>query len=373
MKIFLVGTAYPLRGGIAHYIALLYTRLKQNHQVKIISFKRQYPALLFPGKTQEDKSQEVLPVDSEPLLDSINPVSWFRTFWKIRTEKPELVIYKYWMPFFAPCYGTIAILTRLFTRSRTLFICDNIIPHERRLGDGLLTRWAIGAVDYFIVQSEVVRQELLAFRPKANYREVPHPVFELFQEHYTPAAARSRLGIAEDEKVILFFGYIRAYKGLEYLIKAMPKVLKVLKARLLIAGECYEDKEKYTHLIQTLGLEQAVLFKDDYIPNEEVGLYFAAAQVVVLPYISASQSGIVQIAYNYNKPVITTDVGGLPEVIIDGITGYVVPSRNPEALADAIVRYFQEEKEKEFSQNIQKEKQKYSWERMVAAIESFVA
>jgi len=214
---------------------------------------------------------------------------------------------------------------------------------------------------------------LLRFRPSANYKEVPHPVYEIFRQNYTSEQARQKLGIASDENALLFFGYVRAYKGLSFLIEALPEILKQLKIKLLVAGEFYEDKEKYVTQIQRLSVQNSVLIFDDYIPNEEVGLYFAAANVVVLPYISATQSGIVQIAYNYNKPVITTDVGGLPEAVSQGVTGLVIPAQDVHALAHAIMYYFEEHKEMEFSENIQQQKGQYSWERLVMAIEDFTA
>lgn len=374
MKIVLVGTAYPMRGGIAHYVALLYQKLKQlGHEVQIVSFKRQYPAFLFPGKTQQDNSQEVIELPSIPLIDSINPITWFKTFRYIKKQKPDLVVYKYWMPFFAPCYGTIVLLTRLFTRSKSVYIGDNIVPHEQiPVVDYLLTKWALWKVDYFIVQSETVQKDLLKFRKRANYKLVPHPVFEIFQENYTMESARNRLKIGLDEKVVLFFGYIRAYKGLNYLIDALSAILKWQPVKLIIAGEFYENEEKYRQQIKDLDLESHIILKADYIPNEDVGLYYAAADVVALPYISATQSGIIQIAYNYNKPVITTNVGGLPEVIEEGQTGFVVPAQNAQMLAAAIIRFFKIKGGINFTENIQKYKQRFSWENLARGITDFI-
>ncbi len=368
----ILGTSYPMRGGIAHYVALLYKALiRRGHQVQIISFKRQYPTIFFPGKTQQDLSKEIEPIPSKPLLDSIGPLSWITTFIEIYRFKPELIIFKYWMPFFAPSYACIAFLTTLITRTKVLYICDNIVPHEKKPGDTWLTRLALSFVDYFIVQSEIVREDLLRFRASANYKKVPHPVYEIFQQNYTSDQARQKLGIANDEKVLLFFGYVRSYKGLAYLIDALPLLQKKLKIKLLVAGEFYEDKKKYERQIENLSLKPSVIMFDNYIPNEEIGLYFAAANVVVLPYVSATQSGIVQIAYNYNKPVITTDVGGLPEAVTQDVTGVVVPAKNIQALAQAIIRYFEGNKEMQFSENIQKQKGEYSWERLAMAIEDF--
>ncbi len=374
MKIFIVGTAYPLRGGIAHYVALLYQQLTaMGHAVEIISFKRQYPRWLFPGKTQADQSQAVVPIPAKPLIDSINPFTWFKTFRYIYHARPELVIYKYWLPFFAPCYGTIVLLTRLFTKTKSLFIGDNIVPHEKiPLVDWALTHWALCAVDYFIVQSAAVRRDLLTFKPQANFAEIPHPVYEIFQENYTQSQARQRLNLAARERVLLFFGYVRPYKGLNYLLDALPEVLAEMPVKLLIAGEFYADEAQYRQQIEQLGLWPHVLLKSDYIPNEEVGLYYAAADVVVLPYITATQSGIVQIAYHYNKPVITTNAGGLPEVIAEGRTGFIVPTRDSKALARAITHFFKVRETIDFAQNIAEHKKQYSWERLAQAIIHFV-
>ena len=372
MKIVIIGTAYPMRGGIAHYVALLYKNLvKRGHQVKIISFKRQYPSIFFPGKTQQDLSKEVEPLPSEPILDSIGPFSWIRTFWAIRKYQADLVIFKYWMPFFAPCYAVISFLSRLFTRTKILYLCDNIIPHERRIEDRLLTRIGLWNVDYFIIQSEAVKKDLLDFRPRANYKLVPHPVYEIFSTSHSRDEARKHFKLSTKENVILFFGYIRKYKGLQILIDAMPSVLNQIKVKLIVAGEFYDDEEPYRQQISRLQLDDSVLVFDEYIPNEAVGLYYSAADVVVLPYISATQSGIIQIAYNYDKPVITTNVGGLPEVVAEGKTGFIVPAENPQALARSIVNFFKIPDRKKFAENIKEYKKQFSWDRMGEEIEGF--
>jgi glycosyltransferase involved in cell wall biosynthesis len=368
MKIVIVGTAYPLRGGIAHYNALLYKHLSKKHDVEIVTFSRQYPGFLFPGKTQEEQGSQENAIPSEQLIDSINPWTWFTAAKAIIRRKPDLLIFKYWLPFFGPCFGTIARLVRRKTGAKVLFICDNIIPHERRIGDRVFTRYAFGVVDSFIVQSGAVEKELNAFLPGAKYALVAHPVYEIFGSSYAKNEARSRLAIT-DERVILFFGYIRRYKGLHVLIDAMPSILKSTKVKLLVVGEFYDDEQKYRHQIKERGLEKDVVVHSDYVPNNEVGLYFSAADVVVLPYISATQSGIVQIAYQFDKPVIATDVGGLSEVVLDNRTGFIVKPDSPQAVADAVARFYSEGREAEFVRNVQEEKKKYSWENLVQAIE----
>jgi glycosyltransferase involved in cell wall biosynthesis len=373
VRIVLVGTAYPMRGGIAHYIALLVrTLLRRGHSVSVLSFRRQYPAFLFPGKTQKDTGAELIPVQSHPILDSINPISWIRAFLRLKKEKPDAVVFKYWMPFFAPCYAALAFGLRTLHHPAVIFLCDNVIPHEKKFMDIWLTKVALRFPDAFIVQSETVRSELLSFRPGCRHRLVPHPVYEIFPPAVPKSAARTRLGI-RDRRVILFFGYIRAYKGLRTLLEALPEILKRMPVRLVVCGEFYEGRAETLGLISRLGIVNAVTLNDRFIPNEDVGDYFCAADLVVLPYISASQSGIVQIAYHYDRPVVATTVGGLPETVRDGRTGALVPPGDPKALAGAVLRYFGEERTGFFEKNIREEKKKYSWDRMAEAVEELAA
>lgn len=371
MNIVLIGTAYPLRGGIAHYFALLYKHLSQRHNVEIVTFSRQYPDFLFPGKSQQEKGDAGIAVPSELLIDSINPLTWITTARAVARKKPDLLIFKYWLPFFGPCFGTIAFFVRRWTGAKVLFICDNVIPHERRIGDRVFTRFAFRFVDYFIVQSKAVGRDLLAFHPPARYSFVPHPIYEIFGESIAKDVARKNLGLTA-ENVILFFGYIRAYKGLDLLLDALPVVLKHVKLHCLVVGEFYGEEEKYRRQISSNGLQNDVVVVSDYVPNDKVGVYFSACDLVVLPYKSATQSGIVQIAYQFNRPVIATDVGGLSEVVKDGVTGYIVPPNQPAAIAEAIVRFYRENREPEFVANVKQEKKKYTWEAMVEAIEGLM-
>lgn len=369
MRIIIVGTAFPLRGGIAHYNALLAAHLSRRHAVETITFKRQYPGILFPGKTQEETGDGSYAERAPQLIDSVNPFNWVRVAHEIRNRKPDLIIFKYWLPFFGPCFGTIAKLAKRKTSARVLFICDNIIPHERRPGDIVCTRYAFKHADYFIVQSDIVEQDLLKYFPEAIYRKTPHPVYELFGTPIRKEEARRILGISS-EKVILYFGYVRSYKGLMVLIDAMKHVQDVL---LLAVGEFYDDESKYVKRVKDLNLSSRIQFVSDYVPNNRVRLYFSAADVVVLPYLSATQSGITQIAYNFNKPVIATNVGGLAEVVIDGKTGFIVQPCDPEGIARAIKQFYDEHKEVQFTANVRIEKKKYSWENMVKTIEELTA
>jgi glycosyltransferase involved in cell wall biosynthesis len=373
MTIAIVSTAYPLRGGIAQYTAILYNKLtERGHDVHVITFKRQYPKMLFPGKSQLDASRdETAKIPTEVILDSINPVTWFQGYRRIAQLKCELVIFKYWMPFFAPCYGMIAWLAKKFSGAQILFLCDNIIPHERRVGDVALTEFAFRSGDFFIVQSDVVKEQLLKLFPKARYRVVAHPVYEIFGDPIEKSEAKRRLNVS-DERVILFFGYVRTYKGLDLLLDAMPKILREVKVRLLVVGEFYENEAGFRKQIADLGITATVDVRADFVANEDVSLYFSACDVVVLPYRSATQSGIVQIAYQLHKPCIVTNVGGLAEVVIDHRTGFVVAPDNPSSLADAVIRFYRERRELEFVENVKVEKPKYSWDNMIRAIETAV-
>ncbi|MHB8853405.1 MAG: glycosyltransferase [Ignavibacteriaceae bacterium] len=364
MKITILSTAYPLRGGIAHFIGLLYKELNKNHEVKVITFKRQYPSILFPGKSQLEAGDNVEKIPTEILIDSINPFNWIKAGLKIKKEAPDVLIYKYWMPFFAPCFGTISRIAKRNKKTRTLVICDNVIPHERKPGDIFQTKYFFNTVDYFIVLSEKVEKDLLKLLPAAKSKVLPHPVYSNFGLPLKKDEARSFLKI-KAEKVILFFGFIRDYKGLDILLEAISLLKDKLDVKLLIAGEFYSNKEKYLSLIEILDLNENLLMFTDFIPTSEVKYYFSAADCVILPYRDATQSGIVQIAMNFRKPVIAANVGGLGEVIKDGETGYIVNKENPAMLAEAIQKFYEEEKEGIFVSNIEKEVEKYSWEKFV--------
>jgi glycosyltransferase involved in cell wall biosynthesis len=371
LKIVIVGPAYPLRGAMAQLNIILGWYLSKNHNVQIVSFIRQYPSFLFPGKSQIDPGKPLFNVPTVSLIDSINPISWYRAARYITNQKPDVIIFRYWMPFFAPCFGSIARLVKRKTNAQVIFICDNIIPHEKRPGDVALTKYAFHSADAFVVLSKTVEEDLHRFLPKARYVLSPLPLFNVFGELQPKREARMKLGISDDH-VMLFFGYVRAYKGLDVLLDAMPLILKKMSGMLLIAGEFYEDEEKYRKKIRQLGLEKHIQLHSDYIPNEEISTYFSAADVVVLPYVSATQSAIVPVAYHFNKPVIVTNVGGLSEVVTNGRTGFIVPPQNPKAFADAVVKFYQEKCESGFTLNIQKEKKQYGWDTFVERLESLL-
>lgn len=380
MKFVIIGTAYPLRGGIAHYVSLLYRSLvARGHEVKVITFSRQYPKILFPGKSQDEKGDAGTPIESIQVIDSINPLTW-REAGKLAAEfEPDGVIFKFWLPFFAPAYGLIArtikkAMTRKGKKTNIIFIADNVIPHEKRPGDRAFTNYAFKAVDNFIVQSSAVERDLMAVKPDAKFVRLEHPVYEIFGKTLPMRGARAKLGIADDAQVLLFFGFIRKYKGLDIILRAMPELIKKYpKLVLIVAGESYSGEDDFRALIKELAIPDANLkLFTDYIPNEDVTLYFSAANVAVLPYRSATQSGIVQIAYNFDLPVIATDVGGLAEIVIDGICGLIAPEPTPEAVATAIVNYFDNNLEAKLRDGVREEKKKYSWESFAEGVERIV-
>ncbi len=368
MHIVLLGTAYPLRGGIAHYMALLARHLGLRHTVDVVTFKRQYPAFLFPGRTQKEEGEPGIPLKSEVIVDSVNPFNWIRVGLRLRKRRPDVIIYKYWLPFFGPCFGTICALARAGRNTRVIAICDNVIPHEHRPGDRLFTRYAFAFTDAFIVQSDTVERDLLSVVMHPRYAKVPHPVYEIFGKSLEKSEARRRLGIT-DERVILFFGYVRKYKGLHTLIDAMKILRRSVQVRLLVVGEFYDDVEAYRWHITDAEVKDIVDVVSDYVPNDKVAEYFSAADAVVLPYSSATQSGIAQIAYNFDRPVIATSVGGLAEVVVDGVSGLLVPPEDAKALAAALERFYRENLEDRLSAGAASEKKKYSWDAMVKAIE----
>jgi D-inositol-3-phosphate glycosyltransferase len=376
MRIVLIGTAYPLRGGIAHYMGLLWKYLSRDHEVSIVTFSRQYPKLLFPGKSQEESGDAGIPVDSVQWIDSINPFTWILTGWRIRTMQPDLLLFKFWMPFFAPAYGVISAVARFRRPVKSMFICDNVIPHERRPGDKLLTRFAFRFIDSYVVQSRAVQRDLLSWKKNALFSLLPHPVYEIFGEEMDKSAARQALAIlnpslqlSDDERVLLFFGYVRDYKGLDVLLDAMPLILAGMNVTLLVVGEFYNNEERFREQARKLDLGDHVRFHSDYVPNEQVGTFFSAADVLTLPYKSATQSGIIQIAYNFHRPVIATDVGGLGEVVIDGVTGRLTAPEAPEDLAAAVLDFYRHDRFDEYRSNVINEKRKYSWDHMVEGIE----
>ena len=371
MKIVLVGPFPPFRGGISDLNVALAHHLSKRHVVHAINFTTQYPKVLFPGKTQFKKGDHALEVDSIRCLSSINPFSWRKTANKIIDLEPDLVLFSFWLAFFAPAFSGVAKKIKKYLDANIMAICHNIIPHEEHLLDTRLTKRFFCFIDSFIVLSKKVENELLNIVPGAKYKYSPHPVYNIFKNTLSKEQAKAELNIAT-KKVLLFFGLIRKYKGLDILINAMEKINTELDDyTLLIVGECYENKAKYTDLIKNAGITDNVQCHYSFVPDNEVGKYFSASDVVVLPYKSASQSGIVQIAYHFDTPVIVSDVGGLPEIVDEGKTGYCVePSSN--AFAKAIKAFYEKDNINELNSNISDYKSQFSWDAIVNAIEELV-
>lgn len=369
MKICLIGPFPPLRGGIAHYNTQLGLELAKRHELTAISFARQYPALLFPGRTQFDSDPNNPGLLIEALLDSMNPISWLRAGHRIAEISPDLTIVHWWNPFFGPCLGTAVRLAKKRSRTGVIFICHNVFPHEPFPGGRGLTRFAIAGGDAWLVHSETDRRDLESLHLRGHTLLVPQPPGKGFGESIDKETAKSHLGLSGH--TLLFFGLIRRYKGLHRLLEAMPLILNKISCTLLVVGEFYEGKHHCLNLINTLGLSPHVRVIDRFVPDSEVSLYFSAADLVVLPYESATQSAIVPIAYAFERPVLATRVGGLPEAVHDGETGLIVEPHNPTALAEAVIRFYEERMETTFRRNILQQK-RFSWEDMVRTLERAV-
>ena len=361
MRIRFLSTFFPFRGGIAQFNALMYREMEKNHDVKAFTFKRQYPNILFPGQTQYVTENDVADkIPSETVLDTINPFTYIKTARALKRSNPELVITKYWMTFFAPSLGFV--LGRLKNKSIRISVLDNVIPHERRFFDHAFNRYFLKRNDGFIVMSDKVLADLLHYKPDAKYVRMDHPVYDQFGARLEQQEALKSLGIEynPDQKYILFFGIIRKYKGLDLLIEAMSKLGE--DYRLLIAGEVYGSFDEYQGIIDQHELSGRVHLFNRYIPDDKVGLYFSASDVCVLPYRSATQSGIISISKHFEIPVIATDVGGLKESISHGKTGLMVDRAEPQLIAESIETYFTSDLKESCKLLIREENERNSWE-----------
>lgn len=367
MKITLLGLVAPYKGGIAHFNTLLLEHLKKTNKVDLISWKRRFPQLIYPGKDQIEKEKKYL-VKKDPhfFLDFLNPFSWLKAFFKIKKTQPELLILDWTTPALAPVFWVILALVKSFTKTKSLLICHNVLPHEKRFVDLFLTRPVFKKADYFLVHSREDLADLKRIKKAPRAVLAFHPTYASFKDKQINLDLKKQLNLKK--KVLLFFGFIREYKGLKYLIKAMPLVLKKIDCDLLVVGEFWEDKKVYLDLIKKLGLQKNIKLVSEYVPDEAVANYFSAADLVVLPYLSATQSGIVQLAFGLDLPVITTNVGGLPDTVKHDQTGFLVPPKNPAALAEAVIRFYRLNKKPCFIRNIKKEKARFSWEKYVGLI-----
>jgi len=368
LKIAIIGPAHPLRGGIADFNeALCKGFMEAGLEACIFSFSYQYPGFLFPGKSQFTSDPPDNKINIYTTIHSLNPLSWLGTAKRIIRMKPDLVIVRFWLPFMAPALGSIC---RLIRRKgvQVIAITDNVIPHEKRPGDKFLTSWFLHSCDAFIAMSGSVLQDVKKFIPDAKLSFLPHPVYDIFGPAISKVDARNHLNIPPDRKVILFFGFIRAYKGLDLLLEAMSdERLREQNVHLIVAGEFYEDSKPYMEIVERSGLKERVSFYSDFIPKDEVKYFFCAADMVVQPYRSATQSGITQIAYHFERPMLVTHVGGLSEIVIHNKTGYVTEPE-PRSIADAVFNFYTQSREREIAEHVRMEKVRFSWKSFVEGV-----
>ena len=368
-KLVIIGPAWPLRGGLSAFDEKLATQFTEKGiQTRIDTFSLQYPSILFPGKSQYTTDPKPNNVNIEVCINSINPFNWIKIGLKLHREKPDLIIVRFWIPFLAPCLGTILKIAKKNKHTKVISIVDNMIPHEKRIGDRLLTNYFVKTVDGFIAMSEKVKNDIKTFSHKPVSIS-PHPIFNHFGDPITKLEARLQLGLPKEDKIILFFGYIRKYKGLDLLIHAMAnEAIKKLGIQLMIVGEFYEDASAYHDLVSSLGLQDQIKFYSNYIPDGEVKNYVCSADFIIQPYRNATQSGVTPLAYHFEKPMLVTNVGGLADTVPNLKTGIVV-APTTEAIAKGIETLY-ELGETNFIPNIIEEKKKYSWAQMT---EKFLA
>jgi len=370
MQIALISVAPPYRGGISKHTSILVEKLSLHHSVDVINYSRQYPNFLFPGKTQylDDISESP---NNYRWIDSINPLSWFKTGNRLAMKKYDLVIFRFWNPFFAPALGIIAgLIKKKSPKSKLISLCDNILPHEKTPMGDFLTTYLFQKLDGHIVQSSQTEKELQEVVDDPIYEKRFHPIYTNFPRKIDKYTARNKLGLTA-KYIILYFGIIRDYKGFDILLNAIAKLKNSdLDFHLIAGGECYGNDEKYTQLISDLKISDFITWHNKYIPESDVAEYFSAADVVALPYRSASQSGITQIAYYYDIPVIVTKVGGLPEIVDDGQSGFTIETENPTELANVLETHLKKGTFLEMENYIKTFKQKFSWESFVEGIEA---
>jgi glycosyltransferase involved in cell wall biosynthesis len=368
MKIGLLGPTYPFRGGIAHYTTLLFRHLKKTHDVKFISFKRQYPAILFPGRTDKDDSNSPLKEPGvEYGLDSLNPFTWRKVANDFLRWEPDILVIPWWVTFWVLQFWYICRSVKKAGKTKILFLCHNVVPHETGKLDLMGRKLALGQGDYFIVHSDEEADQLRKLIPGCLVKRTFHPTYG---ELNTFEANTCKKELSPPYS-LLFFGFVREYKGLKYLIRAIAELKGEVDIKLTVAGEFWEDIEPYQKLIMDLDVQEMIEIIDRYIPNEELGQLFCRSDLVVLPYISVTGSGALQLALGLNKPVITSAIGSLKEVVIDGFNGFAVPPKNPSALAEAIKKVLRPDTHARLIENIEGDKYRFSWDKMVETIEDF--
>jgi len=373
-EVIIIGTAYPFRGGgmSTYNERLARAYQERGDKVTIYTFSLQYPGFLFPGKTQFSNDPPPSDLNIKVKVNSINPFNWIKVGLEIKKLKADLVVIRYWMPFMAPSLGTLAWIIRSNKHSKVIAITDNVIPHEKMPFGNLLTRYFVKKCDGFIAMSKSVLNDLNTFDKKKPRLFSPHPLYDNFGASVPKTVAKKQLGLEEETGYILFFGFIREYKGLDLLIKAFAdERFRKLPVKLLIAGEFYIDGKPYLDLINNLNLKEHIVLRTEFIENNEIVNYFCASDIVAQPYKDATQSGVTQIAYHFEKPMLTTNVGGLSEMVPNGKVGYVVAPDSNE-ISEALLRFYMEAKENEFSAQAAIEKKRFSWEILLDRIDTLV-
>lgn len=375
-KLAVVGPVHPYRGGIASGVELLSrTFLQRGAEVKNYNFSLQYPNFLFPGKTQftDAPSPEDLTITRE--LSTVNPFSWIKLGLKLRKQKPDVILLRYWTPFMAPAFGTVARLARMNGHTKVITLLDNVIPHEHNFTDSLFNKYFVPSCDGFIYMSEQVKRDLYLFKPKGDALFSPHPLFVNFGDKVSKDEACERLGLDAELSYSLFFGIIRDYKGLDLLLDAW----RLLKEKglnkghkLIVAGEFYYNKDKYLDQIKANDLECDIILHDYFIGDDMVRYFFCASDLLIQPYRTATQSGVTQIAYNFDLPMIVTRVGGLSEIVPHDVVGYLTET-NPESIADAFAEFYQSDSAERFRDNMREQKLRFSWEAMADRMEELYA
>ena len=371
MKVVIIGPAHPLRGGgMATFNERLARQfMQQGLHTKIYTFSLQYPDFLFPGTTQYSDAPAPKDIDIRVCINSVLPTNWLKVGMELKKLSPDFIVVRYWLPVMGPCLGSILRIVKKNKHTRIICIADNIIPHEKRKGDHAFTKYFIKPIDSFIVMSEKVMSDLKLFDKAKPVKLIQHPLYDNFGEKINKETAKKNIGIVGHEKIILFFGFIRKYKGLDILLDALALIKQQQKSipfKVLIAGEFYEDRKPFDEQVEKLGLKDMLILRTDFIPDNEVRNYFCAADVVIQPYRNATQSGVTPLAYHFEIPMIVTNVGGLPSLVPDGKVG-LVAEPNAEAIAEKITEYFTMG-EGFFIQNLKEEKKKFSWEKMVDGI-----
>jgi len=366
-KVIIIGPAHPLRGGLATFNHRLATEfISMGHHCSIWSFSLQYPSFLFPGKTQYSDEPAPESISIQSKINSVNPLNWINVGKQLKKEKPDIIVVRYWLPFMGPALGTVLRQAKKNKHTQIICIADNVIPHEKRLGDVAFTKYFTKACNGFITMSDKVMNDLRQFTQKPA-KLVQHPLYDNFGTIISKEEARKHLDISNETKIVLFFGFIRKYKGLDLLLKAIPNLKsKITNLKFLIAGEFYEDEKPYQDLINELGIRNELILKTQFISDSEVKYYLCAADVLVQPYKNATQSGVTPLAYYFEKPMVVTNVGGLPDLVPHEKCG-LVAQPEPASIADAISRFF-ELGEQHFIPHLRQEKLKYSWSNIVDAI-----